>query len=958
MLFRSQDIVQQLTAARNEIHRLNRHLAQSEDRATELRQGYRQLSHYAQEVLFTADADGCFSYVAEGIQTLLGYEPKALVGRRIQDLVVLPEERELDSEIGKLIDREKEWTARTFPTRSSAGRTIPTLIVAMRLESQGGGPTGIVGLLRDVSEYNEKEAELRRHADILNAVADSARRFLRSADWREQVPGFLEEIASSARVCRAYLYENFRDVRNQLRSRLIAQWVRRNDPAQPELPHEITYREEIYAYLRRDLESNTEVIGVRAETPDAVARHLEERRIRAQYVLPVFIDDDWWGFLGFDEWYHERTWSPAESQAFRTAVRILGAAIRQSETSRRLAQVEYLTRVQRDIAVTLSSVDNLDQALHSVANGIRGFELRTVAVRDASAEGANTVHTGWPSHVLSDIQDLTASLLRSVEPDQYRYYSLRDLAEHPEYRRFLEAPVRSLAILPVSKGPRALGVIVLGSGDRDYIPPVLRETLEALAVETAGVLTRLEAEQSAERNRERVHEANERYALATNAGRVGVWDYRRGVGFHISALLETLIQSGQRMDANPWAVLIQSVPADHRGTLVQAVRDIVTGRTEEFEIEVPIQHAAGETLWFSFRANSYRDGAGRIERIIGTANDITSQKQLEERLRRAREESESLSRAKSSFLAHMSHELKTPLNGIIGYAQVLQRSIEESAEQRDAIDVISRSAGHLLRLIDDVLDASRLESGRLRLKETEFNLPVFLQDLSEIVRIQAREKGLRFSLIKETNLPVFVRGDEKRLRQVLLNLLNNAVRFTHAGSVSLSAGWYEGNIRFSVKDTGVGIPEDVTEQIFQPFYQVEGQNAPAEGSGLGLAITRQLLELMGQELHVESSVGVGTEAWFLFPHSQTEDMWDLATTEEYIAPLEDIESNDGMSTTDIEELVRLARIGDIGAMERVLERIAAGSRSVAPVVERALRYIREFRISELKELVLSLSRDS
>jgi signal transduction histidine kinase len=384
---------------------------------------------------------------------------------------------------------------------------------------------------------------------------------------------------------------------------------------------------------------------------------------------------------------------------------------------------------------------------------------------------------------------------------------------------------------------------------------------------------------------------------------------------------------------------------------------MILGRAAGVETEVPIRHENGDLLWFSVRAHAYRDAFGRIERIIGTATDITAQKQLEDRLRKAREESDSASQAKSRFLAHMSHELKTPLNGIIGYAQVLQRNPNTTIEQRDAIDVISRSAGHLLRLIDDILDASRLETGRLSLTEDELNLPVFLQDLSEIVRIQAAERGLRFSLIKETNLPVFVRADEHRLRQILLNLLTNAVKFTKEGSVVLSVGWYEGNIRMSVKDTGIGIRSEDVERIFQPFFQAKRDDTTEGGSGLGLSITHQLLVLMGQQLHVETG-GNGTEFWFLLPHREAEQAWDLATTEEYVAPLEELEPTreSSLRDGDIDELIHLAQIGDVQGIERYVELMAARDRVSPPFAERILRCVREFRISDLKEMILSLKR--
>jgi signal transduction histidine kinase len=782
---------------------------------------------------------------------------------------------------------------------------------------------------------------------------------LSSADWREQVPGFLAETASAARVCRGYLYENYRDLHGKLRSKLMAKWVRRRDPAQPEILRELDFDADIYSDLRALLESNREVVGIREQSSDQIKSYLADKRITAQYILPVFVEDQWWGLLGFDEWYDERVWSPAECQAFRTAVRILGAAIRQSETSNRLSQIERLVRMQRDTTLQLSSVTDVDEALQSVAGGIRGFEMRTVAIRDQGAAGVKAVHFGWSKTLARLIEDQARRIIRSGDSLVDKYFSLSDLLRSKEFRPAVGDNVRSLALLPIHHGERVYGVIILGSLARDYIPLVWRETLEATSAEAAGVLIRIEAEQSAERNRERVRQANERYALATSAGRVGVWDYRRGGGFHISPLLQTILNIDGVPEGSPWLQLFKGVPRDNRGDLHRAVREMILGRAAGVETEIPIRHENGDLLWFSVRAHAYRDAFGRIERIIGTATDITAQKQLEDRLRKAREESDSASQAKSRFLAHMSHELKTPLNGIIGYAQVLQRNPNTTIEQRDAIDVISRSAGHLLRLIDDILDASRLETGRLSLTEDELNLPVFLQDLSEIVRIQAAERGLRFSLIKETNLPVFVRADEHRLRQILLNLLTNAVKFTKEGSVVLSVGWYEGNIRMSVKDTGIGIRSEDVERIFQPFFQAKRDDTTEGGSGLGLSITHQLLVLMGQQLHVETG-GNGTEFWFLLPHREAEQAWDLATTEEYVAPLEELEPTreSSLRDGDIDELIHLAQIGDVQGIERYVELMAARDRVSPPFAERVLRCVREFRISDLKEMILSLKRKS
>ncbi|MGF1480744.1 MAG: AAA family ATPase [Cyanophyceae cyanobacterium] len=231
------------------------------------------------------------------------------------------------------------------------------------------------------------------------------------------------------------------------------------------------------------------------------------------------------------------------------------------------------------------------------------------------------------------------------------------------------------------------------------------------------------------------------------------------------------------------------------------------------------------------------------------------QQEIRER-QRAEAAAESANRAKSQFLANMSHELRTPLNGILGYAQILQKE-PVTERQQHGLGVIHRCGEHLLTLINDVLDLSKIEAQKMELHLSDVLLPYFLQTIVEVCRIRAQQKGIELIYTPLASLPTVIRADEKRLRQVLMNLLSNAIKFTDTGSVTFTVDPRQG-LRFAVQDTGIGIAADQREAIFEPFQQVGERSHQTEGTGLGLAISRQLVHLMGGELQVNSILGQGS----------------------------------------------------------------------------------------------------
>jgi PAS domain S-box-containing protein len=293
---------------------------------------------------------------------------------------------------------------------------------------------------------------------------------------------------------------------------------------------------------------------------------------------------------------------------------------------------------------------------------------------------------------------------------------------------------------------------------------------------------------------------------------------------------------------------------------------------EPFQGETYMRGAGGADVWvnaiaYALNAQNAREGT------IWILEDRTPFKRAEEKVQRAnvelavaKERAEVANQAKSTFFANMSHELRTPLNAILGYAQILQAAGNLTERQRGGVDTIQRSGEHLLVLINDMLDLARIEAGQLELYAAPVELAPFLQGIADIIRVRAEERGL--ALVYEvSDLPRTVNVDERRLRQVLLNLLGNAVKFTDDGAVTLRVQPTARDesyvtLRFEVQDTGIGIAPTNIELLFRPFQQFGDMQRRRGGTGLGLAISRQFVRRMGSDIEVHSELGRGTTFQF------------------------------------------------------------------------------------------------
>jgi PAS domain S-box-containing protein len=423
-------------------------------------------------------------------------------------------------------------------------------------------------------------------------------------------------------------------------------------------------------------------------------------------------------------------------------------------------------------------------------------------------------------------------------------------------------------------------------------------------------------------------------------------------------------------------------------------------RGEECRVILRNYRKDGSMFWNQLSISPVRDATGKLTNYIGAISDISDRISAEIALQQAKEKAETANEAKSQFLANMSHELRTPLNAILGFAQVVAQDPSLKLESREHLGIISRSGAHLLDLINDVLEMAKIESGQLIFNPSNFNLYRLLEGLEEMWRFKANAKGIDLIFERHTDVPKYIYTDEIKLRQTLLNLLGNAIKFTQTGSVTLRINLtqsstpnplYGLNIRpeslhqtqefianatplhhdplhcqspipvlhFEVVDTGYGISLEEIDTLFEPFVQTESGRRSQEGTGLGLSISRNFVRIMGGEMNVASQLGRGTTFKFHIPiyasdrstyalDSPQPDT-ELTRPQMLLSPQALQAEISSMPCEWVRELHKAAILADAEAIVGLIDRMAgAGDRESLALTLRTL--VNEFRFDAIFEL--------
>jgi PAS domain S-box-containing protein len=682
-----------------------------------------------------------------------------------------------------------------------------------------------VCIQKDISCRKRTEATQRSCDRLLAGVAAATNHLLTIADFPTAINQALADLGRACGIDRVYIFESC-SVPNSSQPVIERsfEWCQYSVESQIDRPESknLPYSS-LFPQWYETLASGQPISNLTQNFPVSEQEILTAQNIISVLLVPILIADEFWGFIGFDDCHSEREWTATEQSILATAAASVGSVIVRRRTLDALHQSEQNYR---------SLVNNLKEVIFTTdVTGCWTF-LNPAWTEITGFNVEESIGKSYLNYLHPDDRPASFDLFRSLVESQGNHCRCD--------RRFLTIDGGYCWI-------EIYGRSIINS--------------EGKIIGVSGTLNNITEQTSAEEALGK-SEAKNRALLDAIPDLI----FRFSID---GTILDFKASKDIDLDANSNEFL---------GKNIRAVLPIDIAQKTLLGIEATIATEEPQAIEYQLLVSGkMRDYEARIvasgdEEVISIVRDITDRKQIESALRESKESAEAGSRAKSEFLATMSHELRTPLNAILGLSHLLQQEIfgGVNLKQKEYIDCIHSSGEHLLALINDILDLSKVEAGREELT----HLPLDVREMSEacltLIRDRAVAKGLQLIYQIDPQISSCT-GDERRIKQMLLNLLSNAVKFTSVGTVSLRVQKVASGIAFTVTDTGIGIDESQIKFLFQPFQQLDSRlNRQYEGTGLGLALTRKLAQLHGGDVTVQSTLGKGSQFTLFLPSEMTD----------------------------------------------------------------------------------------
>ncbi len=777
---------------------------------------YRTLVENINDVIFSLDVGGTFTYISPVIQSLCGYLPEEVIGNTFEkylhpDDVVTVEAAFSRVLRGILVPQEFRVVCSDGSYRYVRSSSRPLL--------EEGVVVGLTGLLSDITERRQAEERLRKSEKMLRDILDASPVPVVVID-RDHIVLFWN------RAIEEYSGIKAADVIGTKR-----------------------WWPPFYEY-ERPLLADLLVDGAEDQIPQWYpGKYAKSRLLHGAYeatdFFPAMGDDGMW--LNFSA----LAITDFEGNVVG-AVETLQDITERKQAEEELRKNEKLLRNILDGSPVPQFVIDKD---HNVIAWNRAIEESS----GIKAEDVLGTDNWWPAFY-PEKRPCMADLLIDGAVDQIPKWYAGKFAKS----RLLEGAYEAIDFFP-ALGKDGLWLFFTASAINDADGNVVG------AVETWLDITELKQTEEALKKSEALLSASQHLA------QVGGWEF--DVKSRKSFWTEELYHIHDLPDDPEIDHLSESLKCyneEDRQVIFEVFQN-ACDKGEAYDLELPFTTFKGRELWIRTTAQPIFED-GKVVRLIGNIADITKRKQAEDELvhykdqlevtvqertselQLARNAAEAANKAKSVFLANMSHELRTPLNAILGFSTLVRRDPDLPHDQREPLEIISRSGENLLALINDVLEIARIEAGHVELKNAPFDLSTMVSDVVDLMRLRAEEKGLWLQVDQSSVFPQYIVGDEARLRQILINLLGNAVKFTLQGGITLRLGTKKNeaaHLQIEVADTGPGISTEDQQRLFQPFVRL-GEQDDSRGTGLGLSITRQFVQMMDGSVSLESTPDVGS----------------------------------------------------------------------------------------------------